>query len=90
MAAVSLRLSYATGFCRPSSFGCVRIAATVSDGEVARVSRQHRRRAGSNVRSTGAEERACFSASKLSCAAAVHVKRAIGLPSAVNGAASSE
>ena len=60
------------------------------DGEVARVSRQHHvvgKR--SNVRSTGAEERVCFRASKLACAAAVHVKRAVGLPSAINGAASS-
>ena len=32
------------------------------------------------MRSTGAEERACFSASKLSCAAAINVKRAFAGP----------
>ena len=86
-AAVNLRLSYTTECCRPSSSGCVRIAATemllafvVSTA----------RRAGSKVWSTGAEERASFSASKLACAPLVHIKRAVGLPSIVSGAASSE
>ena len=43
-----------------------------------------------NKYATGAEERASFSASKLACASSVHMKRAVGLPSAVSGAASSE
>ena len=40
-------------------------------------------------RNTGAEERAGFSASKLAWVSAVHVNRAVGLPSAVSGAATS-
>jgi hypothetical protein len=46
------------------------------------------RRAGSKVRSTGADERASFSASKLACAAGLHTNRAVRLPSAVSIAVS--
>ena len=48
------------------------------------------RRLESNVRSTSAVERATFSASKLACAADDHANFAVGLPSAVSGAATSE
>ena len=48
------------------------------------------RRVGSKVRSTGADARASFSASKLACASGVHANRAVGLPRAVSGAATSE
>ena len=54
-------------------------------GEVALVSHQDR-----TVGRVKRGQQACFSASKLACAAAVHVKCALRLPSAVNGAASSE
>ena len=47
------------------------------------------RRAGSKARNTGAEERASFSASKLAWVSAVQVNSAVGLPSAVSGAATS-
>ena len=46
---------------RPSLI--VRLRQDRRDGELARVCRQHPRRAGSKVCSTGAEERASFSAS---------------------------
>ncbi len=42
------------------------------------------------MRNTGADDRANFSASKLACVAGVHMNRAVGLPSAVSGAATSE
>ena len=41
------------------------------------------------MHSTGAREMACCSESKLAYATAVQAKRAVGLPSTVNGAASS-
>ena len=47
------------------------------------------RRAGSKVRNTGADESASFSVSKLACASWVHTNRAVGLPCALSGAASS-
>jgi hypothetical protein len=46
--------------------------------------------AGSKVCNAGADERANISASKLAWASGVHAKRAVGLPSAVSGAATSE
>ena len=59
-------------------------------GEVTGVSSQDRAAGGIKRAQHRGEERACISASKISCSVAVHVKRAVGLPSAVNGAASSE
>ena len=44
---------------------------------------------GSKVHNTGAQERTSFSASKLAWVSAVHMNRPVGLPSAVNGAATS-
>ena len=84
--AVSFRLSYAIGCWCPASSGCVRIAATaIPLASVVSTAR----RAGSNVRRTGAVDSACFSASKLVWAVAVHSNRAFGLPNAVRGAANS-
>ena len=84
--AVSFLLSYAIGCWCPASSGCVRIADTaIPLASVVRTAR----RAGSNVRRTGAVDSACLSASKLAWAAAVYSNRAFGLPNAVSGAATS-